>query len=367
MTDTDFMPIQNFDYLEFYVGDARQAAYYFMHAWGFVPVAYAGLETGLRDRTSYVLEQGNIRFLITSPLGPEGEIAAHVHLHGDGVKDVAFRVENAERAYQEATSRGAQGILPPTERTDTHGSVKLATIQTYGETTHTFVERKDYQGAFLPGFRAVESTLPRKARPAGLAGIDHVVGNVELGKMNEWVSFYERIMGFTQMIHFDDRQISTEYSALMSKVMQNGSGRIKLPINEPAPGRRKSQIEEYLDFYRSPGVQHLALITDDIVSTVRNLNERGVEFLQTPQSYYEDVLDRVGPIDEDLQQLSDLSILVDHDEDGYLLQIFSKPIVSRPTVFFEIIQRKGARGFGEGNFKALFQALEREQELRGNL
>ncbi|GCF07308.1 4-hydroxyphenylpyruvate dioxygenase [Dictyobacter arantiisoli] len=367
MINADFMPIQNFDYLEFYVGDARQAAYYFCHAWGFVPVAYAGLETGIRDHMSYVLEQGNIRFLVTSPMGPDGEIAAHVQLHGDGVKDVAFRVESAERAYREVTSRGAHGILPPTERRDAYGSVKLATIQIYGETTHTFVERQDYQGAFLPGFRAVESTLPRRARPAGLAGIDHVVGNVELGKMNEWVSFYERIMGFSQMIHFDDRQISTEYSALMSKVMQNGSGRIKLPINEPAPGRKKSQIEEYLDFYRSPGVQHLALITDDIVATVRNLTERGVEFLQTPQSYYKDVLDRVGPIDEDLQQLADLGILVDHDEDGYLLQIFSKPIVSRPTVFFEIIQRKGARGFGEGNFKALFEALEREQELRGNL
>lgn len=367
MAEYDFMPIQNFDYLEFYVGDARQAAYYFSHAWGFVPVAYAGLETGLRDRTSYVLEQGNIRFVLTSAMGPEGEIAAHVHLHGDGVKDVAFRVENAERAYQEATSRGAEGILPPTARSDTYGSVKLASIKTYGDTIHTFVERQDYKGTFLPGYRAVESKLPRRARPAGLAGIDHVVGNVELGKMNEWVSFYERIMGFTQMIHFDDRQISTEYSALMSKVMQNGSGRIKLPINEPAAGRRKSQIEEYLDFYRSPGVQHLALITDDIVATVRDLTERGVAFLQTPKSYYKDVLDRVGKIDEDLQQLADLSILADHDEEGYLLQIFSKPVVSRPTIFFEVIQRKGARGFGEGNFKALFEALEREQELRGNL
>ncbi|GER91494.1 4-hydroxyphenylpyruvate dioxygenase [Dictyobacter vulcani] len=367
MAEYDFMPIQNFDHLEFYVGDARQSAYYFSHAWGFVPVAYAGLETGLRDRTSYVLEQGNIRIVLTSAMGPEGEIADHVHLHGDGVKDVAFRVESAERAYQEATSRGAEGVLAPTVRSDEHGSVKLASIKTYGQTIHTFVERQDYKGAFLPGFRAVDSSMPRRARPAGLAGIDHVVGNVELGKMNEWVSFYERIMGFTQMIHFDDRQISTEYSALMSKVMQNGSGRIKLPINEPAEGRRKSQIEEYLDFYRTPGVQHLALITDDIVATVRDLKERGVEFLQTPKSYYNDVLDRVGKIDEDLEQLAELCILIDHDEDGYLLQIFSKPIVTRPTVFFEVIQRKGARGFGEGNFKALFEALEREQELRGNL
>lgn len=367
MPEQDFMPIQNFDYLEFYVGDAKHTAYYFTHGWGFAPVAYAGLETGVRDHTSYVLEQGNIRLIITSALGPDGAIAEHVHLHGDGVKDVAFRVENAERAYREATSRGAQSVMEPTTRRDQYGSVTLASIATYGETIHTFVERQDYKGAFLPGFRAVESATPRRARLAGLAGIDHVVGNVELGKMNEWVAFYEKVMGFAQMIHFDDRQISTEYSALMSKVMQNGSGRIKLPINEPAPGRRKSQIEEYLDFYRTPGVQHLALISDDIVSTVRNLTERGAEFLRTPSSYYESVLERVGHIDEDLQQLAELGILVDHDEEGYLLQIFSKPVVTRPTVFFEVIQRKGARGFGEGNFKALFEALEREQELRGNL
>jgi 4-hydroxyphenylpyruvate dioxygenase len=367
MLEQDFMPIQNFDYLEFYVGDAKHTAYYLNHGWGFVPIAYAGLETGVRDRTSYVLEQGNIRLIITSALEPEGEIARHVHLHGGGVKDVAFRVENAELAYREATSRGAQGVREPCEQHDTYGSVKLASIATYGETIHTFVERHDYQGTFLPGFRALESTLPRRSRPAGLAGIDHVVGNVELGMMNEWVAFYEKTMGFTQMIHFNDRQISTEYSALMSKVMQNGSGRIKLPINEPAPGRRKSQIEEYLDFYRSPGVQHMALITDDIIATVRNLTERGIEFLRTPINYYETVLDRVGPIDEDIQQLAELGILIDHDDEGYLLQIFSKPVVSRPTVFFEVIQRKGARGFGEGNFKALFEALEREQELRGNL
>jgi 4-hydroxyphenylpyruvate dioxygenase len=367
MPEQDFMPIQNFDYIEFYVGDAKHTAYYLTHGWGFVPIAYAGLETGVRDRASYVLEQGNIRLVVTSALGPEGPLAAHVHLHGDGVKDVAFRVESAARAYREATSRGAQGVMEPTVLRDDFGSVTLASIATYGETIHTFVERQDYKGTFLPGFQPLANNMPRRARPAGLAGIDHVVGNVELGKMNEWVAFYEKVMGFTQMIHFDDRQISTEYSALMSKVMQNGSGRIKLPINEPAPGRKKSQIEEYLDFYRSPGVQHLALITDDIVATVRNLTERGVEFLRTPRNYYESLLDRVGPIDEDLQQLADLGILVDHDDDGYLLQIFSKPVVTRPTVFFEVIQRKGARGFGEGNFKALFEALEREQELRGNL
>jgi 4-hydroxyphenylpyruvate dioxygenase len=367
MSEQDFMPIQNFDYIEFYVGDAKHTAYYFTHGWGFVPIAYAGLETGVRDRASYVLEQGNIRLIVTSALGPEGPISEHVHLHGDGVKDVAFRVDSAEQAYREATSRGARGVMEPTERRDDFGSVKLASIATYGETIHTFVERQDYKGVFMPGFRPLENSLPRRSRPAGLAGIDHVVGNVELGKMNEWVAFYEKVMGFTQMIHFDDRQISTEYSALMSKVMQNGSGRIKLPINEPAPGRKKSQIEEYLDFYRSPGVQHLALITDDIVATVRNLTERGIEFLRTPMNYYEHVLDRVGHIDEDLRQLAELGILVDHDDEGYLLQIFSRPVVTRPTVFFEVIQRKGARGFGEGNFKALFEALEREQELRGNL
>jgi len=365
--EQDFMPIQNFDYTEFYVGNAKHAAYYFSNGWGFTPIAYAGLETGVRDRTSYVLEQGNIRLVITSPLGPDGEIAEHVKLHGDGIKDIAFRVEDAARAYREATSRGAQGVMEPTVRRDDYGQVKLASIATYGDTIHTFVERQDYKGAFLPGFSPLGTTVPRRARAAGLAGIDHIVGNVELGKMNEWVAFYERVMGFTEMIHFDDRAISTEYSALMSKVMQNGSGRIKLPINEPAPGRKKSQIEEYLDFYRSPGAQHIALITDDIVASVRELQERGAEFLKTSHTYYETVLDRVGPIAENIEQLEDLGVLVDHDEDGYLLQIFSKPVVNRPTVFFEVIQRKGARGFGEGNFKALFEALEREQDLRGNL
>ncbi|HTK09648.1 MAG TPA: 4-hydroxyphenylpyruvate dioxygenase [Ktedonobacteraceae bacterium] len=367
MSGDDFLPIQNFDYLEFYVGNAQQAAYYFTHAWGFTPLAYAGLETGVRDQSSYVLEQGNIRLVLTSPLGPEGEIAAHVLAHGDGVKVVALRVDDAARAYQETTSRGARGVYAPSTLQDADGVVRLSSIAIYGETLHTFVERHAYHGPFLPGYRPLPATLPRRARPAGLAAIDHVVGNVELGKMNEWVSFYERAMGFTQLIHFDDRAISTEYSALMSKVMQNGSGRIKFPINEPAQGRRKSQIEEYLDFYRGPGVQHVALITDDIVSTVRSLTERGVAFLSTPRSYYEDVLERVGRIDEDIHQLAELGILLDHDDEGYLLQIFSKPIVNRPTLFFEIIQRKGARGFGEGNFKALFEALEREQALRGNL
>ncbi len=367
MSDHDFMPIQNFDHIEFYVGNARQAAYYFCHAWGFSPVAYAGLETGVRDRSSYVIEQGNVRFVLTSPLVPMGEIAEHVKLHGDGVKVVALRVEDARKAYHEATMRGAQGVMEPAVLEDKDGSVVLSSIAIYGDTLHTFVERHAYRGNFLPGYRALPTALPPRSRLAGIAGIDHIVGNVELGKMNEWVQFYERVMGFTQLIHFDDRAISTEYSALMSKVMQNGSGRIKFPINEPAQGRKKSQIEEYLDFYYGPGVQHIALITDDIVATVRNLTERGVDFLATPKNYYADVLDRVGKIDEDIDQLAELSILIDHDDEGYLLQIFSKPVVNRPTVFFEVIQRKGARGFGEGNFKALFEALEREQALRGNL
>lgn len=367
MSEQDFMPIQNFDFLEFYVGNAKQAAYYFSHAWGFVPIAYAGLETGLRDRSSYVVEQGNIRLVLTSALGPDGEIAEHVRLHGDGVKVIAFRVENAASAYQTAIEHGAHGVKEPQSFQDAQGEVTLASIATYGETLHTFVERQKYQGPFLPGYQVLKSAFARRARPAGLAAIDHVVGNVELGKMNEWVSFYERVMGFTQLIHFDDKAISTEYSALMSKVMQNGSGRIKLPINEPAEGRRKSQIEEFLDFYYGPGVQHIALNTSDIIKTVRELGERGVDFLKTTGVYYETVLQRVGKVDEDIKQLEELGILLDCDDEGYLLQIFAKPIGSRPTVFFEVIERKGAKGFGEGNFKALFEALEREQELRGNL
>src|SRR5258708_21000171 len=367
MPEQDFMPIQNFDYLEFYVGNSKQAAYYFSNAWGFTPIAYAGLETGMRDRSSYVLEQGNVRFVLTSPLGPEGEISEEVKVDGGGVKDSALGVDDGEGAFREATSRGARAVSEPMTRKDDYGIVKLASIATYGDTIHTFVERQDYKGTFLPGYRPLETGVPRRARPAGLAAIDYIVGNVELGKMNEWVSFYERVMGFTQLIHFYDRAINTEYSALMSKVMQNGSGRIKFPINEPALGRRKSQIEEYLDFYYSPGVQHIALNTDDIISTVRNLQERGVDFLSAPPTYYDHVLDRVGHRDEHIHQIAQLAILVDHDDEGYLLQIFSKPIGSRPTVFFEAIERKGARGFGEGNFKALFEALEREQELRGNL
>jgi 4-hydroxyphenylpyruvate dioxygenase len=367
MSEHDFLPIQNFDFVEFYVGDAKQSAFYFSNAWGFTPIAYAGLETGSRDRASYVLEQGNIRLVVTSPLVPSGEIAEHVKVHGVGVKTIALRVDDAAKAYQETTSRGARGVMEPKTLSDEKGVVKLSAIATYGETIHVFVERKQYGGVFMPGYREIATLVPQRARPVDLAAIDHIVGNVELGKMNEWVSFYERVMGFSQLVHFDDRAISTEYSALMSKVMQNGSGRIKFPINEPAPGRRKSQIEEFLDFYYGPGVQHVALLTDEIISAVRALKDRGVEFLSAPQTYYDHVLDRVGKIKEDINEIAELGILVDHDDEGYLLQIFSKPIGSRPTVFFEVIQRKGARGFGEGNFKALFEALEREQELRGNL
>src|SRR5690242_12316620 len=320
-TVKDFMPIQNFDYLEFYVGNAKQAAYYFSHAWGFTPIAFSGLETGVRDRSSYVLEQGNVRCVLTSALGPEGGMAEHVQQHGDGVRDIALRVDDAERAYREATTRGAQGVMPPTTRKDDDGIVKLASIATYGETIHTFVERHNYKGVFLPGYRAIESDVPRRARPAGLASIDHVVGNVELGKMNEWVSFYERILGFTQMIHFDDRAISTEYSALMSKVMQNGSGRIKFPINEPAQGKKKSQIEEYLDYYKMPGVQHIAMVTDDIIATVDQLTKQGVEFIPSLSSYYEELEGRVGKIDEPIAEIARLGVLVDRDDEGYLLQI----------------------------------------------
>ena len=367
MSEQDFMPIQSFDFLEFYVGNAKQSAYYFQHAWGFTPVAYAGLETGLRDRSSYVLEQGEIRIVLTSAMSPASDVSRHVHTHGDGVKVVALRVSDARYAYREAILRGARGVQEPIELRDKHGSVVLASIATYGETVHTFVERDDYRGAFLPGYRPCNNWVHIHDDPVGITGIDHIVGNVELGKMNEWVRYYEQVLGFTQLVHFDDQAISTEYSALMSKVMQNGSGRIKLPINEPAQGRKKSQIEEYLEFYCGPGVQHIALLTDDIISTVRNLMARGVDFLSTPTTYYENMQDRADTIEEDLSQLAELGILVDYDEEGYLLQIFSQPIVSRPTLFFEIIERNGARGFGEGNFQALFEALEREQALRGNL
>ena len=367
MPDTDFMPIKNWDYLEFYVGNAKQAAQYYCKTFGFLPVAYAGLETGVRDRASYVIQQGKMRFVLSSGLGPESLIAQHALLHGDGVKDVALEVPDAEKAYHNALSRGARSALEPTTTEDQNGVVKRSAIYTYGETIHSFVERDRYRGPFLPGYRAIEATPEQLGLDAGLRAIDHVVGNVELGKMNEWVKFYEDVLGFTQIIHFTDEAISTEYSALMSKVMEGGNGKIKFPINEPAVGRKKSQIAEYLDYYRTPGVQHVAMITGDIVTTVKKLQAQGVEFISGISSYYEDLEERVGAIDEPIEELAKLGILVDRDDDGYLLQIFTKNVQDRPTVFFEVIQRKGARGFGEGNFKALFEAIEREQELRGNL
>jgi 4-hydroxyphenylpyruvate dioxygenase len=369
MPDTDFMPIKNWDYIEFFVGNAKQAAYYYCSTFGFQPVAYAGLETGIRDRASYVLQQGKIRVVLTSALAPEHEIARFAWQHGDGVKDIALEVPDAERAYHEAVSRGARGACEPHVLEDQHGRVKRAAIYTYGDTIHTFVERQDYSGPFMPGYRAVEAPGEQRQRDTGLRAIDHCVGNVELGQMNAWVKFYEDVMGFTQIIHFTDRDISTEYSALMSKVMEGGHGKIKFPINEPAESQKKgkSQIQEYLDYYGSPGVQHVALITGDILSSVAKLKAQGVQFLSTPTSYYEELEGRVGKIDEPIDELAKLGILVDRDDDGYLLQIFTRNAQDRPTLFFEIIQRKGARGFGEGNFKALFEAIEREQALRGNL
>jgi 4-hydroxyphenylpyruvate dioxygenase len=359
----DEMPLLGIDHIELYVGNGVQAAHYFTHALGFHETAYAGLETGMRDRACHLVEQGRIRFLLTSPLHGGSEISRHVAEHGDGVKVVGLAVPDAEEAYRVAIRRGARGLQEPHTETDEHGSVRLATIATYGETVHTFVERDGYEGPFLPGFEPVEGGEARDH----FAGIDHVVGNVELGRMEEWVAYYERVFGFTEMIRFTDQDISTEYSALMSKVMADGKGRIKFPINEPAEGKRKSQIEEYLEFYGGPGVQHIALATTDIVATVRALRERGVHFLVTPSSYYEELPERIGEIDEDLADLSELGILADRDDEGYLLQIFTKPLANRPTLFLEVIERHGARGFGEGNFKALFEAIEREQERRGNL
>jgi 4-hydroxyphenylpyruvate dioxygenase len=359
----DEMPLLGIDHVELYVGNGVQATHYFTHALGFRETAYAGLETGMRDRASHLVEQGRIRFLLTTPLHGAGEIARHIAEHGDGVKVVALAVPDAEEAYRVAVRRGARGLEEPHEESDEHGAVKLATIATYGETVHTFVERDGYEGPFLPGFESVD----RGEAQDHFSGIDHVVGNVELGRMEEWVAFYERVFGFTEMIRFTDQDISTEYSALMSKVMADGKGRIKFPINEPAEGQRKSQIEEYLEFYGGPGVQHIALSTTDIVRTVRALRERGVHFLNTPHSYYEELPERIGEIEEDLDDLGELGILADRDDEGYLLQIFSKPLSNRPTLFLEVIERHGARGFGEGNFKALFEAIEREQERRGNL
>lgn len=362
---TDFLPLNGTDHIEFYVGNAKQAAYYYQHAFGFELIAYAGPETGVRDRASYVIQQGKVRFVLTTALHPDHEITRHVAQHGDGVKVLALWVDDAEKSFYETMSRGAKAHTEPHVVSDEYGEVKISAIHTYGDTIHKFIERKNYNGTFLPGYKPAKSTF--KTKPVGFEVIDHCVGNVELGRMNEWVKFYEDVMGFKMIITFDDKDISTEYSALMSKVVSNGNGYVKFPINEPAEGKKKSQIDEYLEFYHGAGVQHMAILTNDIIDTVTELKERGVEFLAVPQTYYSDLLDRVGKIDEDLEILSKLGILVDRDDEGYLLQLFTKPVEDRPTVFFEIIQRKGAKSFGKGNFKALFEAIEREQALRGNL
>lgn len=365
MTDTDFLPINGTDYVEFYVGNAKQTAHFYQTAFGFQPLAFAGLETGLKDKVSYVLVQDKIRFVFTSALQPESEIAEHQKLHGDGVKVIALWVDDATKSYSETVKRGAHSYFEPVTEEDSFGKVVKSAIRTYGDTVHVFIERKDYKGAFLPGYKAWNPEY--MPEPIGLKYVDHMVGNVGWGEMNKWVDFYAKVMGFSQLVSFDDKDISTDYTALMSKVMSNGNGRIKFPINEPAEGKKKSQIEEYLDFYKGAGVQHVAMATDDIITTVTELKNRGVDFLTVPKSYYDTVLNRVGKIDEKLEKLRDLGILVDRDDEGYLLQIFTKPVMDRPTVFFEIIQRKGAKSFGKGNFKALFEAIEREQASRGTL
>lgn len=363
--DADFLPINGTDHIEFYVGNAKQTALFYQHCMGFQLVAYAGPETGVRDRASYVLQQEKIRFVLTTSLQPDSAISEHVKKHGDGVKVLALWVDDARKSFFETTSRGAEAASQPQVIKDEFGEIITASIKTYGETVHTFVERKNYKGPFLPGYKSRKNFVDVK--PIGLKYIDHCVGNVELGKMNDWVSFYEKVMGFKLLVTFDDSDISTEYSALMSKVVSNGNGYIKFPINEPAEGKKKSQIEEYLDFYKGPGVQHIAIATDDIIFTVSELRKRGMEFLYVPDTYYENILERVGSIEEDIKELKKLNILIDRDEEGYLLQIFTKPVQDRPTLFFEIIERNGAKSFGKGNFKALFESIEREQALRGNL
>ena len=361
----DTFPINGTDYIELYVGNAKQSSLYYRAAFGFQLIGYRGPETGVRDRASYLLQQDKIRIVLTTPIYPEGPISDHVRLHGDGVKDLAFWVDDARDAYAKAIERGAESEHGPEVLADGDGEVVIAAIKTYGDTIHSIVERRHYRGLFLPGFRTV--TPEFAPPPVGLTYVDHCVGNVELGKMNTWVDFYARVLGFFNLLTFDDKDINTEYSALMSKVMSNGNGRIKFPINEPATGKKRSQIQEYLDFYQGPGVQHIAMATDDIIGTVKALRARGVEFNQTPTTYYDNLQARVGTIDEDLATLQELGILVDRDDEGYLLQIFTRLVQDRPTLFFEIIQRKGAKGFGKGNFQALFESIEREQELRGNL
>lgn len=361
----DFLPLKETDHVEFYVGNARQAAYFYRAAFGMSLVAYAGPETGQRDRATYVVQQGKVRFVLTTPLHSGNAVAEHINKHGDAVRVIALWVDDARSAWQETVRRGAKSVAEPSVLEDEYGQVVLSSIRTYGDTIHTFVERGDYSGPFLPGFRAVDNDTI--ARPVGLLHIDHMVGNVGWHEMNEWVDFYSNVMGFSLYQHFDDKDISTEYSALMSKVMANGNGFVKFPINEPAEGKRKSQIEEYLEFYPGPGVQHIALATGDILHTVRKLHEQGIEFLRVPHTYYTELQGRVGTIDEPIGELEELGILVDRDDEGYMLQIFTRPVEDRPTLFFEIIQRKGSRSFGKGNFKALFEAIEREQQARGNL
>jgi 4-hydroxyphenylpyruvate dioxygenase len=361
----DFMPINGTDYIEIYVSNSKQAAYFYKAAMGFQSFAYAGLETGLTDRESYVVSQDKIKLVLTSPLKSGTEIGRHIDKHGDGVKVVAMWVDDARYAYKEAVKRGARSYMEPVVEEDANGKVVRSGIYTYGETVHIFVERGEYNGVFLPGYMEWKSDF--NPTDVGLKFVDHMVGNVKLGKMNEWVKFYKEVMGFAQILSFDDKDISTEYTALMSKVMSNGNGRIKFPINEPAEGKKRSQVDEYLDFYEDEGVQHIAVATDNIIKTVRALKSRGIEFLRVPETYYDDLLDRVGEIEEDIEPLKELGILVDRDDEGYLLQLFTKPVEPRPTMFFEIIERKGATSFGKGNFKALFEAIEREQEIRGTL
>jgi 4-hydroxyphenylpyruvate dioxygenase len=359
----DFLQLKSIDHLHFWVGNAKQATYYWWKGFGFKPVAYSGLETGNRQFASYVLESGQIRFVVSAPYSPTSEIAAHHLVHGDGVKVIALEVDDVARVYAEVVQRGARVAWAPREEIDEFGELRTTAIHAYGETLHVFVDRSAYGGPFAPTYQPLEL----EAQPTGLAAVDHIVGNVQLGKMNAWVDFYHKVLGFRQLLHFDDQDISTEYSALMSKVMQNGSGRIKFPINEPAEGLRKSQIEEYLDYYMSPGVQHIALATGNILETVEQLRQRGIEFLRVPDAYYNVLTERVGEIKEPLEAIRELGILVDRDDEGYLLQVFSRPLQDRPTMFVEVIQRRGSRGFGKGNFKALFEALELEQARRGNL
>jgi 4-hydroxyphenylpyruvate dioxygenase len=365
----DDLPLRKIDHVKFFVGNARQSAYFYRNAFGFDVVAYAGLETRVKHEAGYVLKQGQINFVLVSPLSGEHPESRRLIEHGDGVMDIAIDVADVQETYRKTTERGGKGVTPPTLLEDEFGVYEFATIRTYGDTTHTFMNRDRYRGVFAPGYHPIdpERYNEASARPVGLKAIDHMVGNVELGKMDEWVGFYKKVLGFEQLVHFDDKDISTEYSALMSKVVQNGTGRIKFPINEPAEGKRKSQIDEYLQYYGGPGVQHIALITDDIIGTVRAMRHNDVSFLRVPHSYYEMLPERVGAIREDLDVLADLGILVDRDDEGYMLQIFTKPVADRPTLFFEVIQRRGSRSFGKGNFKALFEAIEREQAIRGTL